>query len=247
MNNYPEVMIIGSNPHSYLNKLIDFVVCYFSIFKILRIIRMESTFITEKTSNSDFENVSLTELMNKYGSDKGSYHGYTNIYESILKKKRQKIEMVLEIGIGTNDPELLSSMGKLGKPGASLRAWRDYLPNAKIMGLDIDRNIQFSEQSIVTEFVNQLSPVTFSPITKRLLKPIDLVIIDGLHTPRADFNSLVELLPFISSDGDLFIEDVGNLAMKFFWPPVLSILRKKYNVNKYVRKEGNLIHLSGMK
>ena len=240
-------MIIGSNPHSYLNKLLDFVFCYSRIFRILRIVRMESTFVAEKKSESDAENVSLTELMNKYGSDKGAYHGYTSIYESVLKKKRQKIEMVLEIGIGTNDPDLLSRMGKLGKPGASLRAWRDYLPNAKILGLDIDRNIQFSEQSIVTDFVNQLSPETFRPIKKRLLKPIDLVIIDGLHTPRADFNSLVELLPMISNEGDFFIEDVGNLAIKLFWPLILAILRKKYNITKYVRNEGNLIHLTKRK
>jgi len=209
--------------------------------------KTESTFVIENSSKSEITDVNLTELMNKYGSDKGTYHGYTNVYESVLKKKRQKIEMVLEVGIGTNNPELLSSMGKTGKPGASLRAWRDYFPNAKVIGLDIDTNIQFSEKSIVTDYVNQLKPATFNPITKLLLNPIDLVVIDGLHTPRADFNSLVELLPFTSAEGDFFIEDVGNLAIKFFWPPILTILRKKYNVNKYVRNEGNLIHLAGRK
>lgn len=240
-------MIIGSNPHTYANKLLDFVVCYSRIYKIVKIIKTESKFVIENSSKSEIADANLTELMNKYGSDKGTYHRYTDVYESVLKKRRHKIEMVLEIGIGTNNPELLSSMGKTGIPGASLRAWRDYFPNAKIIGLDIDRNIQFSEKSIATDYVNQLKPATFKPITKLLLNSIDLVVIDGLHTPRADFNSLVELLPFTSDEGDFFIEDVGNLAIKFFWPPILTILRKKYNVNKYVRNEGNLIHLAGRK
>jgi hypothetical protein len=183
--------------------------------------------------------------MNKYGSDKGTYHGYTIIYEQILNKKRNKTEIVLEIGIGTNDPELLSSMGSNGNPGASLRAWRDYNPKATVYGLDIDKNILFSEQSIRTEFVDQLRLNTFAPIKKQINKPIDLVVIDGLHTPRADFNSLVELLPKLNNNGDFFIEDVGDLAMKLFWPPIFALLRKKYRVTRYIRNEGNLIHITG--
>ena len=237
-------MILGSNPHSFPNKLLDFAICYFRIYKILGIVRMNSMLVEENPSKSEVKNVSVTELMNQQGSDKGTYHRYTDIYEGVLKNKRKEIEMVLEIGIGTNNPDFLSNMGKLGKPGASLKAWRDYFPNAKIIGLDIDRNILFSEESIVTKFVDQLSPVTFNPITKQLLKPIDLVIIDGLHTPRADFNSLVELLPMVSSEGDFFIEDVGNLAIKIFWPPILAILRKKYTVTSYLRAKGNLIHIA---
>lgn len=222
----------------------DFITCYLKLFKILKIANMESLPTTSTARVSFDKTLSLTELMNTYGSDKGIVHGYTDIYEDILAKKRQKIELVLEIGIGTNDPMLPSSMGKFGKPGASLRAWRDYLPNAQIIGLDIDKNILFSEKSITTNYVDQLSPKSFNSVKKIILKPINLVIVDGLHTPRADFNSLVELLPLMSSDGDFFIEDVGNLAMTVFWPPILLILKKGFNLTMYKRNEGNLIHIS---
>jgi len=199
--------------------------------------------VVENAQRSVDETFNLTEIMNKYGSDKGSFHGYTDIYENLIDKKRQKIDLVLEIGIGTNNPLLPSSMGKFGKPGASLRAWRDYLPNAHIIGLDIDTKILFSEKSITTHYVNQLSPKSFNLVKKEIFKTIDLIIVDGLHTPRADFNSLVELLPLISSDGDFFIEDVGNLAMDLFWPPILLILKKRFNVTMYKRSKGNLIHI----
>jgi len=134
-------MILGANPHSYINKLIDFIICYSKIFKIVKIVMMKYLPTAAIPKKTDEQNMNLTELMDKYGSDKGTFHGYTNVYENILNKKRHNIELVLEIGIGTNDPNLPSTMGKYGKPGASLRAWRDYLPNAQIVGLDIDRKI----------------------------------------------------------------------------------------------------------
>jgi len=240
-------MILGANPHSYINKLIDFIICYSKIFKIVKIVMMKYLPTAAIPKKIDEQNMNLTELMDKYGSDKGTFHGYTNIYENILNKKRHNIELVLEIGIGTNDPNLPSTMGKYGKPGASLRAWRDYLPNAQIVGLDVDRKIFFTEKSLETKYVNQLSPKTFGPITKVLPKSIDLVVVDGLHTPRADFNSLVALLPFMSSNGDFFIEDIGNLAMILFWPPILLILKKSYKVNIYACNAGHLIHLTRRK
>ena len=67
-------MIIGSNPHTYANKLLDFVVCYSRIYKIVKIMKTESTFVIENSSKSEITDVNLTELMNKYGSDKGTYH-----------------------------------------------------------------------------------------------------------------------------------------------------------------------------
>ena len=30
-------------------------------------------------------------------------------------------------------------MGKQGKPGASLRTWREFFPNAQVIGIDIDK------------------------------------------------------------------------------------------------------------
>jgi hypothetical protein len=87
------------------------------------------------------------------------------------------------------------------------------------------------------------------PVKNLINEPFDLVIVDGLHTPRADFNSLVELLPNLKSDGDFFIEDIGNLAINLFWPLIFAILRRRYLVTTYLSREGsvnagNIIHIT---
>lgn len=71
---------------------------------------------------------------------------------------------ILEIGLGTNDPTLVSSMGSGGRPGPSLYAFKQYLPNANIYGADIDKDILFNEERINTCYVDQLDIKTFDNI-----------------------------------------------------------------------------------
>ena len=75
---------------------------------------------------------SSVTVMTRYGSDKGDHdnHNYTTVYSVLLEAFRDRPVRVFELGLGTNNPEIPSSMGIDGRPGASLRAWRGYLPNA---------------------------------------------------------------------------------------------------------------------
>ena len=68
---------------------------------------------------------------------------------------REEISNLLEIGLGSNNTDLVSSMGKEGKPGASLRAFRDFCINAEVIGADIDKRILFKEDRIKTFYVDQ--------------------------------------------------------------------------------------------
>ena len=43
-----------------------------------------------------------------------------------------------------------------GKPGASLRVWKDYFINSRVYGADIDKSILFEEDRIKKFYVNQL-------------------------------------------------------------------------------------------
>ena len=68
-----------------------------------------------------------------------------------------ELKNIFELGIGTNNPNIESSMGEKYNPGSSLRALRDYFPNANIFGADIDKNILFNDQNkIKTFYVDQL-------------------------------------------------------------------------------------------
>jgi hypothetical protein len=64
--------------------------------------------------------------MTKYGSDKGNgWHNYTTVYSALFEEFRDQPVRIFEFGLGTNDPGAPSSMGVYGRPGASLRAWRE--------------------------------------------------------------------------------------------------------------------------
>lgn len=107
-------------------------------------------------------------------------------------------------------------MGSFGKPGASLRGWKEFAPNAQIIGADIDEKIMFSEANIETITLNQLDRKSFKPSLEILNDGLDLVVIDGLHTPRADLNSLIEILPYLKSDGNFLLKILAILQVNFF-------------------------------
>ena len=163
----------------------------------------------------------LAVLCDYYGSDKGgllsnelnfvSFHNYTDFYHLLFGSMREHVKNVFECGIGTNNPQLKSSMGLKGKPGASLRVWRDYFPNAKIYGVDIDKEIIFQEDRIVTFYCDQTSKesiVRFLENASLAPGSLQIIIDDGLHEYQAGISLFQEMKEYISSDGFYIIEDV---------------------------------------
>ena len=75
-------------------------------------------------------------------------NGYGPVYEVLFRSpsERLAVRAVLELGVGTLDPEahatmagFASSMADEYRPGASLRAWRRIFPNAVVVGFDVDQ------------------------------------------------------------------------------------------------------------
>jgi hypothetical protein len=142
-----------------------------------------------KRANSHQPSSELKVLFDQYGSDKASKHNYHLIYGTVLNEKLT-IKNILEVGMGTNNLDVVSNMGKLGKPGASLRAFRDFCLNAEIYGADIDKSILFSEERITTFYVDQTDSKTFQHLKNELPELFDLIIDDGLHSPNANIATL---------------------------------------------------------
>ena len=61
-------------------------------------------------------------------------------------------------------------MGKLGKPGASVKAFRDFFPEAKIFGADIDKEILFKDKRINTYHVDQTDLKSLKTLQKNRIK-----------------------------------------------------------------------------
>jgi hypothetical protein len=178
----------------------------------------------------------LQALFNKYGSDKSTAHDYHHIYGHILQKKHS-ITAILEIGLGTNNTDVISNMGTEGKPGASLRAFRDFMPNAKIYGADVDKRILFSESRIQTFFVDQTDPKSFESLGAILLDRFDLIIDDGLHSPSANLASLNFSLDRIKPGGWIIIEDIAHNSVPV-WKVASQLLSSQFKPYLVICKGG---------
>jgi hypothetical protein len=152
----------------------------------------------------------LGQLFTKYGSDKSRTHNYNVLYGYIINKLGRANKLnILEIGLGTNNPNLVSTMGVGGKPGASLYAFKEFCDLANIYGGDVDKDILFSVDRIKTAYVDQLNMDTFASMQASLGNvEYDLVIDDGLHSIGANFNTLLFALKHTKPDGWIVIEDI---------------------------------------
>lgn len=157
----------------------------------------------------------LTQLFNKYKSDKGlKNHRFDIPYKLVLDETIARFPHVnlLEIGLGTNNPDIVSTMGVGGSPGASLRAFRDYIPNGNIFGADIDKRVLFQEDRIRTEYVDQLDTRTFNHMYVRFDQPdIHIFIDDGLHSLPSSINSFIWAMNVVQSEGYIIIEDLFDM------------------------------------
>lgn len=171
----------------------------------------------------------LAAILNNRGSDK-VHHGYHAFYTGMLDTlvATEAPIATLEVGLGTNNSTAVSTMGSNGQPGASNRAFRDYLPSgAEIYGADIDRDILYQEDRIKTAYVDQLDRSSFDSMAKDLGKDtFNLIIDDGLHSLPANLNVLLFGLQHVRKGGWVVIEDISRGHFSFWTSFVDSILRK---------------------
>lgn len=171
-------------------------------------------------------NEALKVKFDHFGSDKSTVHDYHKLYGKILDDINHPY-LIFEIGLGTNNVDIVSNMGRLGKPGASLRAFRESYPNAMIYGADFDKRILFNEDRISTFFVDQTSPLTFESLYENIPDEFDLMIDDGLHSISANLNSLKFFMTKIRVGGYIVIEDI-KIQTQDLWDVVHNLLKPDY-------------------
>jgi hypothetical protein len=183
------------------------------------------------TTFDNKEKDEIGRILNENKSDKAYPHNYHYVYAYIFNKLGKESRLnVLEVGLGTNNPTIVSSMGIYGRPGASLYAFKQYLPNSQIFGCDIDKDILFQTDRIKTCYIDQLDMSTFDNIAKTFGKQkYDLIIDDGLHSIGANLNTLLFALENVNDNGWIVIEDIG-LDTASNWTAIDYVLNqnKKY-------------------
>lgn len=166
----------------------------------------------------------LCELFYKYSSDKCPQvaHSYSPHYYDLLKYGKESFAYVLEIGIG-NDELMKPLYGDGYQIGASLKAWRDFFPNAKIYGLDIRKDVFFSDERIECVYTDQSSSKELNKTISKIKKSnknkellFDLIIDDGSHIPEHMILSFETLGCYVKKGGYYIIEDIKNENIDLF-------------------------------
>ncbi len=139
----------------------------------------------------------LNELMAKYGSDKAT-HGFCPFYESFFGPIREDVKKVLEVGV---------------YHGASMLAWLDYFPNAKVLGIDdgtFQQQWPLGTDRAQVYIADQGARTQLALFLARAGDGFDLILDDGSHTMWGQQVSLACLLPAVKKGGFYVVEDLHS-------------------------------------
>lgn len=160
-------------------------------------------------------NLDLDDLLNGHASDKQSQNGYAPIYHALFKHLRDQSVSLLEIGIGTVIPGAYCSMYGHDlpgyRPGASLRAWRDYFASGVIHGIDVQPDTMIvDDPRIRTALCDSTDPEAARGYLDRTFG-FDIIIDDGAHIPELQVKTLRNFYPSLRPNGLYVIEDVNRV------------------------------------
>ena len=159
-----------------------------------------------KSTVNNTEILRVKEIFNNWGSDKSSKHNYEIIYAE-FKKTIKTSSRILEIGCGSNDPEIRHAMSPDYIPLSSLQALREIYQTENIEGADIDVKLEINNDFKV-HYLDQFKRETLEEITKSFKLGFDLIIDDGVHDISANYLTLMYFYKILNPQGKYVIEDV---------------------------------------
>jgi hypothetical protein len=167
----------------------------------------------------------LTQLANKYGSDKGNRafgrHYYTRIYHQLCAHLRHRQIALLEIGL-----QHPSDTRHAASP--SLRMWREYFTYGRLIGFDIN---DFSSVSLSNCRILQGDMSSRKDLSQLFAHgPFDIVIDDASHASAHQQIALACLFPHVTPGGFYFIEDLHwqpSTLERANVPQTRTLLRRK--------------------
>jgi len=138
---------------------------------------------------------SLNTIALSKGTDKSSeIHNYCVKYEKWLPFNQLEPLTILEIGV---------------LHGESLSTWREYYPNATIIGIDIEpscKQYETPDKKVFVEIGSQ-DDADFLKEVAQKWGPFDMVLDDGSHINRHVIKSFNILIDHVKPEGIYVIED----------------------------------------
>lgn len=148
----------------------------------------------------------VKEIFNKWGSDKSSKHNYEIVYAE-FRKTMHNYSRILEIGCGSNDPEIRHAMTPDYIPLSSLQALKEIYQTENIEGADIDVKLEINNKFKV-HYLDQFKRKTLEETSKSFKLGFDLIIDDGVHDISANYLTLIYFYKILNPQGKYVIEDV---------------------------------------
>jgi len=131
------------------------------------------------------------------------YINYFHIYDSLLKKYRNKKIVFVEIGVFS---------------GGSLFMWRDFFgKKAKIIGIDLNPDIKRFKKYGFDIIIGDQSSKEFWKKFFRKYGKVDVILDDGGHTNYQQIMTVNCCVPNINDGGTLITEDVHTSYIKNKW------------------------------
>lgn len=145
--------------------------------------------------------MTLTEIANKLGIDKGTEHyekhSYTLVYDELLKPYKENGLRLFEIGI--NDPRYLNS---------SVHMWSQYFDDLYFVGFDIKDCSRFDNDKIHTFQGDQGNVDDLNKCIEKFGSEYDVIIDDGSHFHEHHMISFNTLYQHLKKGGYYIIEDL---------------------------------------
>ena len=151
----------------------------------------------------------LCELGKKYDTDKSSQrsnrsdgrhcHPYTIFYESLFRSKKNELLDIAELGV---------------LEGSSLQMWKDYFPNANIVGFDNNEDFLkryrglYDMNRTSLSLMDVHSKESISNAFRENVKQYDIIIEDTTHQFPDQIRVIFEAYKYVKPGGVLIIEDI---------------------------------------
>lgn len=150
----------------------------------------------------------LTDLADRYGSDKGSTkHRYSELYQMLFLPYRDRDIAFLEMGLQIGGPEHGESADRKTTDLPSVRMWLEYFPAAHIHGLDVSDFAWFSDPRFTFHRVDMDDRAKIATAAKAMPE-FDIIIDDASHASHHQQNAFLELFPKLKPGGLYVIEDL---------------------------------------
>ena len=151
----------------------------------------------------------LTDLADRYGSDKGSKkHRYTELYHMLFHPYRQRKITFLEMGLLIGWPEHGHAADRETTDCPSIRMWLDYFPKAEIHGLDVSDFSWVEHERFTFHRCDMDERDNIAAAIEEIETAPTIVIDDASHASHHQQNAFLEIFPRLDSGGLYIIEDL---------------------------------------